>query len=36
MKHNGGGFALMPSCDLPIDAKPQNIHAMFEAVKKFK
>ena len=36
MKHNRGGFALMPSCDLPIDAKSQNIDTMFDAVKKFK
>lgn len=36
MKHNEGGFALMPSCDLPIIAKPQNLNAMLDAVKKFK
>ncbi len=36
MEHNRGGFALMPSCDLPIDANPQNIDAMFHAAKKFR
>lgn len=36
MKYNEGGFALMPSCDLPINANPQNINSMLKAVKQFK
>lgn len=35
MKHNERGFVLMPSCDLPINAKPKNLDAMYCAVKKF-
>ena len=31
MKHHAGGFVLMPSCDLPINAKPENLKAMLQA-----
>lgn len=35
MKYNQGGFVLMPSCDLPINAKPANLHAMLSACRDF-
>lgn len=35
MKYNDGGFILMPSCDLPMNAKPQSINAMLRAVRNF-
>ena len=31
MKHNEGGFVLMPSCDLPINAKLDNLKMMHKA-----
>lgn len=31
MKYNAGGFVLMPSCDLPINTKPENLKAMLQA-----
>ncbi len=31
MKYHKGGFILMPSCDLPINAKPENLKAMLDA-----
>lgn len=36
MIHNEGGFALMPSCDLPINSNPKNLNAMLRAIKQFK
>lgn len=35
MKYNEGGFALMPSCDLPINTKPENLVAMKKSVYDF-
>jgi uroporphyrinogen decarboxylase len=35
MKYNPGGFALMPSCDLPVNAKAKNVYAMLQAAKDF-
>lgn len=35
MKNNPGGFVLMPSCDLPLNAKPDNLSAMVQAAKDF-
>lgn len=34
MKYNDGGFILMPSCDLPINAKTNNLQAMLRAAKE--
>ena len=31
MKYNEGGFILMPSCDLPINTRPENLDAMLQA-----
>ncbi len=31
MKYNKGGFVLMPSCDLPIDTKLDNLKMMYQA-----
>ncbi len=31
MKHNPGGFILMPSCDLAPNTKPENLNAMYKA-----
>ena len=31
MKYHKGGFILMPSCDLPINANPENLKAMLAA-----
>ncbi|CDD07713.1 uroporphyrinogen-III decarboxylase [Dorea sp. CAG:317] len=35
MKYNEGGFILMPSCDLPINTKPENLGAMLQAACDF-
>lgn len=35
MKYNEGGFILMPSCDLPINAKSVNLYAMLKACREF-
>lgn len=35
MKYNEGGFALMPSCDLPINTKSVNLYAMLKACRDF-
>lgn len=35
MKYNEGGFILMPSCDLPINAKSINLYAMLKACRDF-
>lgn len=35
MKYNKGGFILMPSCDLPINTKPENLDAMLQAACDF-
>ena len=35
MKYNKGGFILMPSCDLPINARPENLQAMLQASYDF-
>lgn len=35
MKYNEGGFILMPSCDLPVNTKPENLNAMLQAVRKY-
>jgi uroporphyrinogen-III decarboxylase len=32
----GGGFILSSGCDIPIDAKPENVKAMLQSVQKFK
>lgn len=34
MKYNAGGFIIMPSCDLPINTKPENLLAILEAVRQ--
>ena len=31
MKYNEGGFILMPSCDLPINTRTENLDAMLQA-----
>ncbi len=31
----GGGFILSSGCDIPIDAKPENVMAMLQSVQKF-
>jgi hypothetical protein len=31
-----GGFILSSGCDVPIDAKPENVKVMFQSVQKFK
>ncbi len=31
-----GGFILSSGCDVPIDAKPENVRAMLQSVRKFK
>ncbi len=31
-----GGFILSSGCDVPIDAKPENVKAMLQSVQKFK
>jgi uroporphyrinogen decarboxylase len=33
MKYHDGGFVLMPSCDLPIDTKFENLKAMIQAAR---
>lgn len=35
MKYNEGGFILMPSCDLPTNAKSVNLYAMLKACRDF-
>lgn len=35
MKFNEGGFVLMPSCDLPINTRPENLDAMLQAAIDF-
>ncbi len=30
-----GGFILSSGCDIPIDAKPENVKAMLQSVLKF-
>lgn len=35
MKYNDGGFVLMPSCDLPINTRPENLDAMLQAAYDF-
>ena len=35
MKFNKAGFILMPSCDLPINTKPENLDAMLQAACDF-
>lgn len=35
MKYNEGGFVLMPSCDLPTNAKSINLYAMLKACREF-
>lgn len=35
MKYNEGGFILMPSCDLPINTRPENLDAMMKSVEEF-
>lgn len=35
MKYNEGGFVLMPSCDLPINTKAENLTAMLRACRDF-
>lgn len=35
MKYNEGGFILMPSCDLPINTKTENLDAMLQAACDF-
>ena len=35
MKYNEGGFILMPSCDLPINTKPENLKAMLQAARVY-
>lgn len=35
MKGNEGGFVLMPSCDLPINTKPENLNAMLRAACEY-
>jgi len=32
---DGGGFILSSGCDIPIDAKPENVRAMLQSVRKF-
>jgi hypothetical protein len=32
----GGGFILSSGCDVPIDARPENVKAMLQSVQKFK
>lgn len=34
MKYNEGGFVLMPSCDLPVNAKLENLRAMRRAAEE--
>ena len=31
----GGGFILSSGCEIPLDAKPENVHAMREAVERY-
>ncbi|WP_293395674.1 uroporphyrinogen decarboxylase family protein [Peptoclostridium sp.] len=35
MKYHGGGFILMPSCDLPPQTPPLNLYAMLKAARMF-